>query len=475
MAEPTNSLMGAVADAYMRNIGRPTAQVVGNSMRALLGLDPADYADSLGMEAYRNAQAMSNAPTPLAFAALPAAVVKGAKAASSGRKLAGVSKAPKRVATVVDPERVVFPGIYDNPRELVARARVAPEDPIMKELFGVTRDDLYAIAQEGKRQGNMADVPYKVPENAKGARHASQVMNPRNTQRLQDIIAEAEQRPDLFKGMASWYTMDPLFKRFQDIYGPDAVAEYNRFNTLTGMASPGSEVLTELNRGTAANWLASEGRFGDFLKYGGMAEDKRGAKFPDDMRAVLGHAYHKTSQAAPMDKYLTGGAIDMGSAKVPSYIAASGVPETGFQTRYPVGDAHWSRLVGLADVRGRQTKKGEEVIPGASASVAEMTSLTPWWQNKVAAPMGLESVPAQAVVWGAGSNATGVTSPIGAPKLELLSQQIAKAAARMGVSPATARDMIIRRQAHAGLADPKLLAALTAAGGTAALSLLPDE
>lgn len=52
MAEPTNSLMGAVADAYMRNIGRPTAQVVGNSMRALLGLDPADYADSLGMEAY---------------------------------------------------------------------------------------------------------------------------------------------------------------------------------------------------------------------------------------------------------------------------------------------------------------------------------------------------------------------------------------------------------------------------------------
>ena len=90
---------------------------------------------------------------------------------------------------------------------------------------------------------------------------------------------------------------------------------------------------------------------------------------------------------------------------------------------------------------------------------------------------GLQSVPAQAVVWGAGANATGVTSPIGAPKLELLAQQIAKAAERMGVSPATARDMIIRRQGHAGLAAPELLAALAAAGGATALGagLLSDE
>ncbi len=405
------------------------------------------------------------------------AALVGSGPAAAARKYAGVSKAPKKIATVVDPERVSYPGIYDNPRDLVGRAKVAPEDPIMKELFGVTRDDLFSIAQQGKRQGNMAEVPYKVPAGAKGAGHASQVMNPRNTQRLQDIIGEAEKRPDLYKGMASWYTMDPLFKRFEEIYGPNAVAEYQRFNTLTGMSSPGSEVLTELNRGTAANWLDAQGRFGDFKKFGGVAEGKRGSKFPDDMRGVMGHAYHSTAQAGPMEKYLSGGVIDMGSAKVPSYIAASGVPETGFQTAFPVGDAHWSRLVGLPDVRGRKTSKGVEVIPGASASVPEMTALTPWWQDRIAGPMGLESVPAQAVVWGAGANATGVTSPIGAPKLELLAQQIAKAATRMGVSPATARDMIIRRQGHAGLADPELLAALAAAGGAGALgaSLLSDD
>lgn len=416
-------------------------------------------------------------PGLLNIAAGGAALTGAGKPAAATRKLAGVSRAPKRIATVVDPERVSYPGIYDNPRELVARAQVAPEDPIMKELFGVTRDDLFNIAKQGQRQGNMTGVPYKVPANARGASHASQVMNPRNTQRLQDIIGEAEKRPDLYKGMAAWYTMDPLFKRFEEIYGPNAVAEYNRFNTLTGMASPGSEVLTELNRGTAANWLDAQGRFDDFKKFGGLAEHLRGPQFPNDMRGVMGHAYHSTAQSIPMEKYLSGGVIDMGSAKVPSYIAASGVPQTGFQTAFPVGDAHWSRLVGLPDVRGRQTSKGVEVIPGASASVPEMTALTPWWQSKVAAPMGLESVPAQAVVWGAGANATGVTSPIGAPKLELLAQQIAKAADRMGVSPATARDMIIRRQAHAGLADPELLAALAAAGGAGALgvsSLLDD-
>jgi hypothetical protein len=166
-----------------------------------------------------------------------------------------------------------------------------------------------------------------------------------------------------------------------------------------------------------------------------------------------------------MSKYVQSGELDMGSAKVPSYIHASGVPQTGFQTQWPVGDAHWSRLVGLPDVRGATTKKGVASVPNASASVPEMTALGPWWKSEVAAPMNLEAVPAQAIVWGAGSGATGVTSPIGAPKLELLAQQINKAAKRMNVSPQTARDMIIQGKAHAGFIDPKLAAAMAAASG----------
>lgn len=359
----------------------------------------------------------------------------------------------KKIATVLNPERIAFPDIYKNPRELVQEAvtRVAPENPLMKQLFGVTRQDLFDISQQGTRPGNITDVPFKTAANPAGAAHAAQVMNPRNVTRLQDIVTEAKKEPSLYQGMASWYTMDPLYQQFVKIYGPDrAIGEYNKFNTLTGMSSPGSEVLTELNRGTAANMMDTLGRFEEFKKFGGMPDWARGADFPQELMGVIGHPYHSTAQAGPMTKYLETGLLEMGSAKVPSYIHASGVPETGFQTQWPVGDAHWSRLIGLPDVRGATTKKGVETIPKASASVPEMVSLGPWFARKIAAPMGIEPVPAQAVIWGAGSGATGVTSPIGAPKLELLAQQIGETATRLGVSPETARDLIISGKAYAG-------------------------
>ena len=385
----------------------------------------------------------------------------------------------KKDATVMRPQRIAYPNIYQNPKELVAEAasRVAPEDPLLNQLFGVTREDLWNISQQGQRQGNITDRPFKAAKNATGAEHATEVMNPRNTKRITDIIGEAQQQPDLYKGMSSWYTMDPLFQRFVDIYGPgQAITEYNKFNTLTGMSSPGSEVLTELNRGSAAYMMDKLGRFQDFKKYGGLPVYKRKSDFPPELEAIMGHPYHKTAQAGPMEKYLSGGQLDMKSAKVPSYIAASGVPETGFQTQWPVGDAHWSRIVGLPDVRGATTKKGKTSVPNASASVPEMVSLGPWWQKEIAAPMGLEPVPAQAVIWGAGSGATGVTSPIGAGKLELLSQQIGKTARRLNVSPETARDMIIRGQTHAGYIDPELAALLgIGAGGLLAYDSMNNE
>jgi hypothetical protein len=377
--------------------------------------------------------------------------------------------------TVMRPQRNAYPEIYSDPRTLAAEAasRVAKEDPLLQQLFGVSRQDLFDISEQGTRAGNMTERPFKAAANAKGAAHASEVMNLRNENRLLDLIKEAKNYPNLYQGMASWYTMDPLFQQFQKIYGVErAIEEYNKFNTLTGMASPGSEVLTEFNRGTGANWLSKQNRFNDFQKYGGLAEFRRGADYPQDMRGIIGHPYHSTAHSGPMSKYVESGVLDMGSAKVPSYIHASGVPETGFQTQWPVGDAHWSRIVGLPDVRGATTKKGVETVPNASASVPEMTALGPWWKDRIAAQAGIEAVPAQAVVWGAGSGATGVTSPIGAGKLELLAQQIGKAAKRMNVSPEVARDMIILGEGHAGFIDAKLAAAIA---GASAAGLLGNE
>ena len=143
-----------------------------------------------------------------------------------------------------------------------------------------------------------------------------------------------------------------------------------------------------------------------------------------------------------MGNYVESGAYPM-SPKVPMYIQAAGVPETGFQTRIPVGDAHWSRATGLADVR---TAKNY----GASVSTPEMQALAPWWREKIAAEHGLESVPAQAITWGLFGRQTGVDTPVGAPKLELLADEIMKASKRTGIDPLTMRDLILSGQAYAG-------------------------
>ena len=89
----------------------------------------------------------------------------------------------------------------------------------------MNRQDLFDIAQQGTRQGNMTERPFSAAAKGKGAAHASEVMNPRNTQRMLDIIGEARQRPDLFQGMASWYTMDPLYKHFERLYGPEQAVD----------------------------------------------------------------------------------------------------------------------------------------------------------------------------------------------------------------------------------------------------------
>lgn len=361
---------------------------------------------------------------------------------------------------VMNPIRNANPGIYRNPREIAqeAAARVAPEDPVLKRLFGVTRDDLYEMSKG--RIGN-EEPNFKISDKARSA-NAQSIMNPKNAQRLMDALTEAERFPELQKSMDAWYTMDPAYKRIEELVGPDeAKRMYRQFNTLTSMASPGSEVLTEINRGTAANMMATRGQFSDFAKYGGMAAEKRGADFPEALRNVEGHLYHSTSQVVPMQKFVDQGRVDMTSPKVPLYIQASGVPQTGFQTKLPIPDAHFTRATGLPDVR---TEKGFQ----ASMRPREYAQMGPWFAENVAKPMGLEGVPAQARLWGTMAPQTGVISPIGAPKLELLSQRIMLMAKKLGTTPEKLRDDVLTGKAHASL-----VAAL-GAGGVAAMLMEPS-
>lgn len=360
----------------------------------------------------------------------------------------------KLMQTVDNPQRVAYPGIYKDPRVIAdeAKAMTAPESPALKNLFGVTRDDLYQI---GKGRVGNEEPAIKVAPNQRGSAASTNVMTPANEKRIQNVLTEGEKRaPELTHGMDAWYVMDPAYQRLVHLVGPEeAGRRYQQFNTLTSMASPGSDVLTELNRGTAANMMATQGRFGDFVQYGGRAEGARGADFPDDLRAVKGHPYHSTSHALPMQDYLDKGYVDMGSPKVPLYIQSSSVPELGFQTKYPVPDAHFTRGVGMSDVR---TNKDF----AASMRMPEYQPIGPWWNDRIADPLGITSVQGQGRMWGLMAPQTGVDTAIGAPKLELLADRIMQRSKETGIPPDVLRDRILMGGAHAAVAAPVAAGAL---------------
>jgi hypothetical protein len=367
-------------------------------------------------------------------------------------------------STIRGAQRKAFPGIYQDPQTLLAEAQVVPESPMLGRLFGVTRQDL---ADTSARAGTQPGVIPAAPAAGRGSAAAEPVMGNANTRRLVNILDAARDTP-LGVGMRGWYVLDPMYQRLVELVGPDeAQRRYDKLNHYTGMMSPGSNVNTEINRGSAANMLDEQGRLEDFFKYGG-AMGGRGR--PEDMAGVLGHAYHKTAHSVPLRRYAESGAMQMGSPKVPLYIQAAGVPETGFQTDFAVGDAHWSRGVGLADTRTNAN-------PGASYSIPEAMSLRDWWRDDVAGQAGLEAVPGQATLWGALAPQTGVDTPVGAPKLELWADQMNKAAGRLGISPEEARDRILLGKEHAGFATPDMLRwlALLGGGGYIASGMLGDD
>lgn len=358
---------------------------------------------------------------------------------------AGVDNPPNpKVQTVADPHRMMFPGIYENPRLIAqeAASRVAPEDLDMKRLWGVSRGDLDEMAKG--RVGNRDPDVYQGPGTPRGSLAAQSIQTPKNTQRLIDILAEAGKKPGIAHADA-WYVMEPVYKRMEELFGPqEAPARFTRLMTMMGMASPGTDVLREINRGTAAHHMAAQGRFGDFAKYGGTPKEFRPGSFPTDLTHVEPHPYHRTSHAEPMQKYLDTGKIQSKEAKVPLYVQASGSEKTGFQTRGPVPDAHFSRGVGLSD-----TRKGPTDV-GASASRAEYQTLQPWWEKEVAGQLGMESVPAQARLWTVLGPKTGVDSALGQGKLELLTKMIMRTAQRLRISPEKARDLVLSGKASAG-------------------------
>jgi len=360
---------------------------------------------------------------------------------------------------VTNPVRIANPGVYKNPRDIAreAAANVVPEHPALKALFGVTRDDLYQISQQGRRQGNVTEPNIWTPNRPGKINEAAQaVINPTNAQRLIDTLSEARKYEGLEKGMVPWYVMDPLYRRMEQLVGPERAAkEYHDFNMSMTPFSAGSSVPMEINRGTAANMMRMRGEYPTFQEWGGLAGNKRGPDYPEILRDVKGMMGHG-GQATPVARYMATGQHGYGkdSVKINLYSGASGVPETGFQTRWAVPDAHFTRAVGVPDAR--KIPDGYNEYMGGT----EYRPIGPWYREAVAEPLGIEAVPAQALMWGTYGPQTGVKTKIGAGKLELISKSIWDRAEKLGIDPKKLRDDVLSGKAHATW----LLGALIPAG-----------
>jgi hypothetical protein len=127
----------------------------------------------------------------------------------------------------------------------------------------------------------------------------------------------------------------------------------------------------------------------------------------------------------------------------------------------PIPDVHFTGGLGMFDVRGDKRFR-------RSMQMAEFQGAGPWFAQNVAKPVGLEPVSAQALQWGVFAPQTGVETLIGAPKLELLAKNVWERAMRLGVDPQRLLDLVLQRQAYAGLP-------IAGAAGAAAATMREGE
>jgi hypothetical protein len=380
--------------------------------------------------------------------------------------------------TVGNPLRNEYPLVYADANVIrrMADENNAPESPWLPKIFGVTRSELDQMSSDPARLARA--IPAVMPgmaANPKGAKFADQLATPQNSRRIFDQLVEL-QKSKIGPGMRGWYVMDPAYQTLlKHVNGDHAKAKelYNRFNVSTGVMSPGSDVMTEIARGGNANWLANQKRLQDFVN---LPIYRKQGNLPADMEHIPGHMYHSSAHTGVLQDIYRSGRFDpfnspMGSPKVPGYIQASGVPETGFQIDWPVGDAHYARGLGFPDLRPEKgmvfNKYSGLYLPADySASLSNSEAYTSkQFFAPIAEAAGLTPVQGQGLLWGGLGPATGVETAVGVPKLELIADYIGNSVMPRNriTDPVLAGRKFLAGEI--GSADPLLLGGVAAGTG----------
>ncbi len=342
---------------------------------------------------------------------------------------------------LIDPLRESFPGIYKNPNALIddAKEHLVPDpgkEGPMYRLFGHTRDSLDELSQGDRRFDTITPaLGVEHPVRLSGTADISpNVLTRRNAGRLSNIIGEALDDPQL-RTTRSWYEMSPLYDRMNQLGTGDAAMK--KLNNTMAVMSAGSDPRTEINRGFHANWLANEGRLDDFIRHGGTPDHERDSDFPDDLRSILGHAYHGSAQVPGLLESQFAGRPwpGQGRHKVPTYAAATD-PVHPYSAR-PVADSHFNRILGYPDVATATTRAGREGVPTGT----QYADIVPWF-NKIAEGVDTRPRDAQALLWNVGGPQTGVRY-IGPPKLEMIADYMDEVAKLRQIDPRKARDQLL--------------------------------
>ncbi len=350
-----------------------------------------------------------------------------------------VLKGAKRF--LIDPLRESFSGIYKDPDQLVREAKehMVPDpgkEGPMYRLFGHTRDSLDELSQGNRDLDSIKPfLGGEHPFNLSGTADVSpQVLTNRNAGRLVNMLGEALEDPAM-RTTRSWYEMSPMYDVMNEIgTGDKAMRD---LNNRTAVMSAGSDPRTEINRGFHANWLAGQGRLEDFVRHGGTPDHLRDGDFPDDLRSLMGHAYHATAHLPNLLEYEATGRLWPSKHKVPTYAAATD-PKNPYSAR-PIADSHFNRILGYPDVSTATTEAVRQGVPSGT----QYSDIVPWFNDKVAGKLDIRPRDAQALLWNVGGPQTGVRY-IGPPKLEMIADYMDEVARLRQIDPMQARDQLLR-------------------------------
>jgi len=347
-----------------------------------------------------------------------------------GRK----ARSGRNKQTVTNPKRNAYPGIYDDPRNILERSggAMAEVNPLMEELFGVTRKDLDDATRAMEPQFTHQQ-PLPVKQTDRGAPYREQIENKANTSRIRDVLSLAKDDPRL-EGSYGWYQMDPLRQAFIDEAGVvDGMRRFDDFLQRGSVLSAGTDVGTEIRRASLAGMLSEQGRINEFIDSPLTSGVKVNEAFPDifggDIKEAgkYGHIYHKTSHRPGLKRIEQDGKFyndktARDAAKTPAYYNS----KTGDNLAFPTADAHFMRALGYPDARA-----GGDF--GRSVDSTEAGHVRDYFRNEVANPIGMEGSPAQALLWNAMAKETGVKSKLSKPYLELITDGIEREAKRLGI------------------------------------------